>query len=222
MEPEFNAKKGSMVTEREPFVAAVAEGDRQAYERLSELEVKSAGVPWGGTPSMSASALAQLQQEGAAATLDAYERLNDSAGVDTLVDVARSLAAAPWDRGVMRDQVEQDLRTYASLKQLSVSGLEVRDTPDSREVYGTASWVHRQSDMERVKAMAGREPADDDHAGRTSDLDPALQRIVDLNKLDHPTNAIRSSEPGHSTSHRATSAIHQSVEVDRGYGRRHA
>jgi hypothetical protein len=219
MEPEFNAKKGSMMTERDPFVAAIAEGEHQAYERLSELEVDSAGVPWGNEPGMSASALAQLQREGAAATLDAYERLSESASEEALVDVARSLAAAPWDRGVVRDQVEQDLRTYASLKQLPVSGLEVRDTPESREVNGTASWVHRQSDMERVKAMAGQEPAPGKDAGRTSDLDLALQRIMDLNKLDHPTNAIRSSEPGHSTSHPATIAIHQSAEVDRGYGR---
>lgn len=35
------------MSENDPFVAATAEGERQAYERLAELEVQSAEVDKG-------------------------------------------------------------------------------------------------------------------------------------------------------------------------------
>lgn len=162
------------MTDIDQYIAAIETGTEQAYTRLEQLGVEVDHTPWSGSgdPVASAEAVEALQREGAAATLDAMDRLRGtSVDVDTVVDVARSPEASPWDKGPTRDRVYSDLATAAI--RVGITNGVARDQanaqhegdPSWRAVDATASWLSRKADMERLETVTGRGSSAE--AGRT-------------------------------------------------------
>ncbi|MBF4636204.1 hypothetical protein ITJ38_17475 [Agreia pratensis] len=149
------------------YTVAVETGMKQASARLEELGVVASQAAWSGAgdPIASPEAVSTLQREGAEATLDARDRLSGTSfDVETVLDIARSLEAAPWDKGRTRDDVYSDLADACA--RVGISNGAVRDQidvdhendEDWRAADSTASWVAAKSDLERLEAVSGRVP----------------------------------------------------------------
>lgn len=178
-QPTTTKNQGVAMSDQEQYKAAIETGTQQAGERLERLGVKADRTPQSGSgdPIASAEAVEILQREGAEATLDARDRLRgNSIDWETVIDVARALEAAPWDKGPTRDGVYSDLADAAV--RVGISNGAARDQvnaehegdPTWRAVDGTATWLTQRADVERLEAVSGR--ASSSESGRTDAHSP--------------------------------------------------